>query len=72
MTETKVTTIRQDAGQAAELEAVARVEGVPVAEVIRTAIAAHLAARRQDPEFRERLRRRIEEDQAILQKLAKR
>lgn len=72
MPETKVTTIRQDAEQAAELEAVARVEGVPVAEVIRTAIADHLAARRQDPAFRERLRQRIEEDQAILQKLAQR
>ena len=72
MKETKVTTIRQDPGQAAELEAVARVEGLPVAEVIRTAIADHLAARRQDPEFCDRLRRRIEEDQAILQKLAER
>jgi hypothetical protein len=72
MPDTKVTTIRQDAEQAAELEAVARVEGVPVAEVIRTAIADHLEARRNDPAFRDRLRRRIEEDRVILEKLGDR
>jgi predicted DNA-binding protein len=72
MPDQKVTTIRQSPEQAAELEAIARVEGVPVAEVIRTAIAEHIEARRNDPAFRERLQRRLKEDQAILQKLADR
>jgi len=72
MADQKVTTIRQSPEQAAELEAIARVEGVPVAEVIRTAIAEHIDARRNDPGFRERLQRRLEEDRAILQKLADR
>jgi predicted DNA-binding protein len=72
MTDQKVTTIRQSAEQAAELEAIARVDGIPVAEVIRTAIAEHIEARRNDPAFRDRLQRRLEEDQVILEKLAKR
>lgn len=72
MPEQKVTTIRQSPEQAAELEAVARVEGVPVAEVIRTAIAEHIEARRNDPAFRERLQRRLKEDRVILEKLAER
>jgi hypothetical protein len=71
MTDQKVTTIRQSTEQAAELEAVARVDGIPVAEVIRTAIAEHIQARRNDPAFRDRLQRRLEEDQVILEKLAK-
>ncbi len=72
MSEQKVTTIRQSADQAADLEAIARVEGVSVAEVIRTAIADHIEARRGDPDFRDRLRRRLEEDREILKKLADR
>lgn len=72
MSDHKVTTIRQSAEQAAELEAIARVEGVPVAEVIRTAIADLIEMRRNDEGFRQRLQRRLEEDQAILKKLAER
>ncbi len=72
MSDQKVTTIRQSAQQAAELEAIARVDGVPVAEVIRTAIADLIEARRKDEGFRLRLQRRLEEDQAILRKLAER
>lgn len=70
MTETKTTTIRQDAEQAAELEAVARVDGIPVSEAVRTAIAEHIAARRNDPEFQERLRRIMDEERVVLEKLA--
>jgi len=70
MTETKVTTIRQPVDQADELEFVARVDGVPVSEAIRDAIAAHLQARRDDPAFKERLRERMEADRNILKRLA--
>lgn len=70
MPDTKVTTIRQPAEQADELEFVARVDGVPVSEVIRDAIAEHIKARRADPAFRTRLQERIEADQHILKRLA--
>ena len=39
-----------------ELEVVARIDGVTVAEVIRIALSSHVAARRQDPAFQMRLR----------------
>jgi hypothetical protein len=70
MADTRVTTIRQPADQADEVDFVARVDGVPASELIREAIAAHLAARRADPEFQARLRQRMEADQEILRRLA--
>lgn len=70
MPETKVTTIRQPADQADDLEFVARVDGVPVSEAIRDAIAAHIDARRADPAFQERLRERMDADRNILKRLA--
>lgn len=66
----KAMTVRLPAEQAAELEAVAQVEGVPVAEEIRTAIAAHIEARRNDESFRARLRASIERNKQILEKLS--
>ncbi len=70
MTDTKTTTIRQDAAQAAELEAVARVDGIAVSEAVRTAISEHITARRNDPEFQNRLRRIMDEERVVLEKLA--
>jgi post-segregation antitoxin (ccd killing protein) len=70
MSGTRVTTIRQPDDQADELEFVARVDGMPVSEAIRAAIAAHIEARRADPEFQERLRQRMEADRHILRRLA--
>lgn len=72
MADHKVTTVRQSSEQAIELEAIARVEGIPVAEVIRTAIAEHIQRRRNDPEFLRRLQLRLKEDAAILTKLSQR
>jgi hypothetical protein len=70
MADTRVTTIRQPADQADEVDFIARVDGIPASELIREAIAAHLAARRADPEFQARLRQRMEADQEILRRLA--
>lgn len=70
MGETKVTTIRQDADQAAELEAVAQVEGVPVSRIVRDAIGEALQKRRSDAEFQERLRRHLDENRRVLERLA--
>lgn len=63
-------TVRLEDDQASELEAVAKAAGVPVAEEIRQAITARIEARRQDAEFRARLRRSIEDNQKILDRLA--
>lgn len=70
MPEMKVTTIRQPADQADELEFIARVDGVPVSEAIRAAIAEHIRSRREDPAFQQRLRERVQADKHILKRLA--
>jgi predicted DNA-binding protein len=67
----KAMTVRMDPEQAAELEAVAEVEGVPVAEAIRNAISEHIESRRQDEEFQSRLRASLERNRQILEKLAR-
>ena len=64
-------TVRLDDDQAAELEAVAKVDGVPVAEEIRQAIAVRIEQRRNDEQFRERLRQSIANNQKILDRLAR-
>jgi predicted DNA-binding protein len=68
--ENKILTVRLPAEQAEELEAVAPANGVPMAEEVRAAIAAHIEARRNDQAFRERLRASIERNKRILKKLA--
>jgi predicted DNA-binding protein len=67
----KALTLRLEEDKAAELEVVAQAEGVPVAEVIRDAIDAHIESRRRDEGFQSRLRESIERNQRILEKLAK-
>jgi predicted DNA-binding protein len=70
MDDLRTTTIRQPAEQAETLETVARIDGVSVSEAIRQAIANHIEARRNDPDFRARLQERMREDRVILEKLA--
>ena len=64
-------TVRLDDDQAAELEAIARVDGVSVAEEIRQAITVQIAKRREDEEFRARLRQSIKDNQKVLERLAR-
>lgn len=66
----KAMTVRVDPEQAAALEAVAGVDGVPVAEAIRRAIAEHIESRRRDKDFQARLRASLERNRRILEKLA--
>jgi hypothetical protein len=68
----KTMTLRLAEQQARELEAVARIDDIPISEAVREAIAAHVAARRQDHEFQDRLARMMEEDREILERLADR
>lgn len=66
----KAMTLRVGQEQAEELEAVARVDGVPISEAIRDAITKHIEERRNDPEFQTRLKASLERNQEILRKLA--
>ncbi len=67
---TKVTTLRLPDFMAAELAAVARTDDMPVSEAVREAIEKHIEERRGDKEFQRRLKKRLEEDQAVLKRLA--
>jgi predicted transcriptional regulator len=68
---TKAMTLRLQDELARELEAVARVENITVSEAVRRAITEHVAAKRADREFQERLDRFMNENQAILERLAR-
>ncbi len=62
----KAMTIRLPADQAEELEAVADVDDAAISDVIRAAITEHIASRRRDPKFQERLRGRIDRVSKLL------
>jgi predicted transcriptional regulator len=63
-------TLRLSDEQAAELDAIARVENVPIAEEVRQALTDYIAAKRQDQQFHARLRASLERNQEILRRLA--
>jgi len=69
--ETKAMTLRMPSGTAKELEVTAKIDGVSVSEAVRSAIESHIENRREDEEFRERLRRSIEENKELLERLAR-
>ena len=66
MKHVKAMTIRLSADQAEELNVVAAVDGQPVSEVIRAAIAGHIKERKQDDAFQDSLRQRIDRAQRML------
>jgi len=66
----KAISLRLPEEMADELAAIARTDGVPISEAIREAIVGHIAARRTDQEFRARLKKRLEEDREVLERLA--
>ena len=68
---TKNMTVRLPDDLAADAEALARAEGQSVNETVKQALAEAVERRRKDPEFRARLRRIIEEDRELLERLAK-
>jgi predicted DNA-binding protein len=59
-------TIRLAPEQAEQLETVAAVEGRPVSEVVRSAIAGHIEERRGDRDFQDGLRARLERAQRLM------
>lgn len=70
MNNTKVISIRMPDELAAQIDAMARAEGVSVSEAMRAAAYRYIATRRADQDFKERLRKRLEEDAEILKRLA--
>jgi len=66
----KAMSLRLSEDKAAELAAVARVDDMPVSEVVREAIDNHIASRREDPDFQKRLKLRLDEDAEVLERLA--
>jgi predicted DNA-binding protein len=66
----KAMSLRLPKKQAEELAAVARTEDVPISEAVREAIREHIKERRADPDFQKRLRKQLEEDREVLERLA--
>ncbi len=66
----KITTLRLAVELADELAAVARADGMTISDVVREAVGKHIAERRADPDFQERLKERMEETRAVMKRLA--
>lgn len=67
---TKTMSFRLPEELATEIEAIARVEKVSVSEAIRAAVYRYIACRRADKDFQQRLRERMEEDLAVIERLS--
>jgi len=64
-------TVRLDDELATDTEALARAEGKSLNETVKQALKEAVVRRRNDPEFKSRVRRIIEEDRELLERLAK-
>lgn len=67
---TKAMSLRLDQALAEELAMVARVDEMPISDVVREAVAKHIAERRIDPVFQKRLKVRLEQDHQIFDRLS--
>lgn len=68
---TKNLTVRLDDELAADTEALARADGTSLNETVRRSLAEAVERRRRDPKFKARIRRIIEEDRELLERLSK-
>lgn len=68
-TPTRAMSLRLPEDQAVELAAIARTDEMPVSKVVREAINNHIASRLADKDFQARLKRRLEEDRDVLERL---
>jgi predicted transcriptional regulator len=64
-------TVRLDDELAADTEALARAEGKSLNETVKQALKESVESRRKDPKFKARVKRIIEEDRELLERLAK-
>ena len=65
-------TLRLDPDQEEVLREMARVDGIPVSDEIRQAIATHIERRRKNADFQARLRASFERHAELLKTLADR
>src|ERR1700749_2824933 len=65
----KAISLRLPEPMAAELAAIARTQDVAVSEVIREAVENYIVSRSRDKDFQQRLRKQLEEDREILERL---
>jgi hypothetical protein len=70
-TMTKNFTVRLPEEDAANVEALAKAEGLSLNETVRRALVEAVENRRADPQFQARIRRIIEEDRELLERLAR-
>jgi hypothetical protein len=63
---TKNLTLRLDDDLASDTEALARAEGTSLNETVKHALAEAVQRRREDPEFKTRVRRIIEEGSRLM------
>ena len=68
---TKNLTVRLNDEVAADAEALARVEGKSLNETIQQALIEAVERRRNDEEFKSRLKRIIDQDRELLERLAR-
>ena len=64
-------TVRLPDDVAADAEALARAEGKSLNETVKSALIEAVERRRNDPEFKKTLKRIIEQDRELLERLAK-
>ncbi len=67
----KTMTLRLDSDKAAEIETIARTDGVSISDAVRDAIDQHIQMRKNDKEFQDRLQRLVEEERGVFERLAK-
>jgi hypothetical protein len=66
----KAISVRISEEMGRELDVLARIEGVSISEAIRVAVHRYIATCGSNQAFKERLRRRLEEDREFLERLA--
>jgi len=64
-------TVRLDDELAADAEALARAEGKSLNETVKLALSEAVERRRLDPKFKARVRKIIDQDRELLERLAK-
>jgi hypothetical protein len=64
-------TVRLDDKLAADTEALARAEGKSLNETVKLALSEAVERRRRDPKFKARVRKIIDQDRELLERLAK-
>jgi predicted transcriptional regulator len=65
----KAISVRVPDQMTAELAAIARTQDIPVSEVIREALENHIVSLRTDKGFQQLLKKRLEEDRKLLERL---